>query len=211
MPNENIILTGFMGTGKTTVGKLIAKELGYKFVDTDEMIMTRANMTIAEIFKIYGEPAFRKMEYNLALELVEKERLVVSTGGGMLLNSEISDILEGKNSGKRRGIIFCLSADSDAIIARVIADKNIERPLLETDDPKAQISKLLQDRKERYSKFIQIDTTSIPPHTSDITPHSSPAWITKIFGGLLNRAVYVATKRSLSGLSSAYFQIGDSP
>lgn len=165
MPNENIILTGFMGTGKTTVGKLIAKELGYKFVDTDEMIMARANMTIAEIFKNYGEPAFRKMEYNLALELVEKERLVVSTGGGMLLNSEISDILEGKNSSKRRGIIFCLAADFDTIIARVIADKNIERPLLKTDEPKAQIAKLLQDRKERYSKFIEIDTTSVTPET----------------------------------------------
>ncbi|MBF0209429.1 MAG: AAA family ATPase, partial [Desulfamplus sp.] len=81
MLNQNIILTGFMGTGKSTVGRLVAKELNYKFVDTDELIMARCKMTVAEIFSTKGEQEFRQMEEELALELSQQDRLVISTGG----------------------------------------------------------------------------------------------------------------------------------
>ncbi|MBF0301655.1 MAG: shikimate kinase [Desulfamplus sp.] len=160
MTNNNIILTGFMGTGKSTVGKLLAEKMGYKFVDTDETIMSRCNMSVAEIFKSQGEALFRKMERELALELSTQERLVISTGGGMLLDSVNAEALEGKKS---KGKIFCLIADPDEIIARVSSDNTIERPLLKVADPKARMAELLQERKERYSRFIQLDTTGITP------------------------------------------------
>ncbi|MBF0467596.1 MAG: shikimate kinase [Desulfamplus sp.] len=174
MDNQNIILTGFMGTGKTTVGKLLAKKLGYRFLDTDEVIMSRHNMTVAEIFKTKGEAAFRKMEQELALELAQQDRLVISTGGGMMLDRFNSDTLEGKNGyqledGKnnglleKRGVIFCLVAKPDEIVARVSGDKDIERPLLQVDDPRARIAELLNERKDLYARFIQVDTTGLAP------------------------------------------------
>lgn len=83
---ENIILIGFMGSGKTTVGNLLAKEMGYTFVDTDELIEKKANMTIGDIFATYGEEAFRSMESELLEELNETlDHAVISTGGGLPL------------------------------------------------------------------------------------------------------------------------------
>ncbi|MBF0574143.1 MAG: shikimate kinase [Desulfamplus sp.] len=165
MINQNIILTGFMGTGKTTVGKLLANMLEYKFVDTDELIMSRSLMTISEIFKSKGEAAFRQMERELALELSQQNRLVISTGGGMLLDSFNAEILEGKNeqSSEIKGKIFSLFADVDEILTRVSSDSTIERPLLKVDNPKERITMLLQERKKSYERFIQIDTTRITP------------------------------------------------
>ncbi|MBF0203422.1 MAG: shikimate kinase [Desulfamplus sp.] len=157
MTDQNIILTGFMGTGKTTVGKLLAKQLEYQFVDTDELIMSRCNQTIAQIFKIQGEAAFRKMEREIAMELSEQERNIISTGGKMMLDSINVEIL-GK-----KGKIFCLVANPDEIIARISGDKNIERPLLQVPDPAARIAELMKERKDGYAKFIQIDTTGLNP------------------------------------------------
>ncbi|MBF0230810.1 MAG: shikimate kinase [Desulfamplus sp.] len=167
MTNHNIILTGFMGTGKTTVGKLLANMLEYKFVDTDEIIISRSFMTISEIFKSKGEAAFRQMERELALELSQQNRLVISTGGGMLLDSFNAELFEGKNktSPGAKGKIFSLFADVDEILTRVSSDSTIERPLLKVDNPKERITRLLQERKESYGRFIQINTTSITPET----------------------------------------------
>jgi len=175
MSDKNIILTGFMGTGKTTVGKLLANQLRYKFVDTDETIMSRCNQTITEIFHTHGEAAFRQMERDLALELAQQDRLIISTGGGMMLDSVNVDTLEGKNThccitkgsnrgaSKTKGIIVCLVADPDAIIARVTGDNTIERPLLKVAEPKSRIAKLLKERKKAYARFIQVDTTGRTP------------------------------------------------
>ncbi|MBF0390752.1 MAG: shikimate kinase [Desulfamplus sp.] len=161
MLNQNIILTGFMGTGKSTVGRLIANELNYKFVDTDELIMARCNMTVAEIFCTKGEQGFRQMEKELALELSQQDRLVISTGGGMLLNSANVETLEGRVGDKKKGRIFCLVATIDEIIARVGSDSSIERPLLKVANPKEEIKTLLNARKDKYSQFTQIDTTGL--------------------------------------------------
>ncbi|MBF0231647.1 MAG: shikimate kinase [Desulfamplus sp.] len=179
MAGQNIVLTGFMGTGKTTVGKLLAKKLGYKFLDTDQIIMSRCNMTVAEIFKIKGEALFRKMERELALELSLQDKLVISTGGAMMLDPFNVDALERKityeledekgedekNNDllKKQGMIFCLVADPDEIVARVSGDNGIERPLLKVDDPKARIAELLNERKEGYARFVQVDTTALTP------------------------------------------------
>ncbi len=188
MTKQNIILTGFMGTGKSTVGKMLAKKLGYSFIDTDETIMSRCGITIAEIFKSQGEAAFRKMERSLALELSNQEGLVISTGGGMLLDSVNAELLEGtiesemegfktdnltnnkepinsnhRGTAKTKGKIFCLVASTDEIIARISSDTNIERPLLKVDDTKIRVTQLIQERKEQYARFIEVDTTTKTP------------------------------------------------
>ena len=84
MSKPNIILTGFMATGKTTVGKRLAEQLDYDFVDTDELIVERSGQTVAEIFRQKGEAAFRRMESEISQELGGKEGLVVSTGGRLM-------------------------------------------------------------------------------------------------------------------------------
>lgn len=156
---ENIILTGFMGTGKTTVGKLLASKLNYEFVDTDDLIMSRCGKTIAQIFETEGENAFRNMEKGVAAELSEKEKLVVSTGGKMMLDTANAFAL------KKSGKIFCLVATPEEIMGRVSADSAIERPLLQGPAPEERIMRLFEERKEGYGRFTQIDTTGKNPQT----------------------------------------------
>ena len=102
--NKNIIFTGFMGTGKTTVGKLVAEKLGRQFIDTDELIEERQGMSIPEIFKHLGEAAFRTMEADIAQELGKKEGLVISTGGRLMLDP--SNVAALSVNGR----VFCLVA-----------------------------------------------------------------------------------------------------
>ncbi|MBF0199747.1 MAG: shikimate kinase [Desulfamplus sp.] len=154
---KNIILTGFMGTGKSTAGKLTADALNYDFVDTDEAIMLKAGQTVAQIFESQGEDAFRAMEHDLAVELSERSSLVISTGGKMMLDTENVRLL-GRN-----GWIFCLTASPEEIIERISRDRTIKRPLLDVADPPRRIRELLGSRKKGYEKFMQIDTTSKTP------------------------------------------------
>ncbi|MGH9134897.1 MAG: shikimate kinase, partial [Ilumatobacteraceae bacterium] len=101
--SRNIVLTGFMGTGKTTVGRLLAEQLGFEFVDTDQVIEQRHG-AIAEVFRVMGEDAFRRIERELAAELADRERLVISTGGRMMLDPQNVASLS------RNGRVFCLVA-----------------------------------------------------------------------------------------------------
>ena len=157
MGKLNVILTGFMATGKTTVGKLLAKQLGYEFVDTDELIVQRNGMTVAEIFRRKGEAAFRRMESELAWELADREGLVVSTGGRMMLDPANAAVLS------RRGRVFCLVATPEEILDRVSRDKHVKRPLLEGADPLPRIVELIQERAEGYARFPQLMTSRRTP------------------------------------------------
>lgn len=157
MIEPNIILTGFMATGKTTIGKLLAKHLGYKFVDTDELIIQRAGMPVADIFRQKGEAVFRKMESELAKELSGKEGLVISTGGRMMLDPDNAAILNLK------GQVFCLAATPEEIFDRISKDKHAKRPLLETSNPMQQVVELLKQREEGYGKFPQMRTSAKTP------------------------------------------------
>lgn len=157
MNKPNIILTGFMATGKTTVGKLLAKRLGYDFVDTDELIVERSGMSVAEIFREKGEDAFRQMEAELAQELANKEGLVVSTGGRLMLDPANAAAL-GK-----RGRVFCLFATPEEILERVSKDTHVKRPLLETPNPLQRIVDLMQQREEGYGRFPQMVTSEKTP------------------------------------------------
>lgn len=153
----NVVLTGFMGTGKTTVGRLLAELLGFEFVDTDAVIEQRHG-SIASIFRERGEQAFRRIERDLAEELSRTSRLVISTGGRMLLDPRNEADLG------RHGRVFCLVARADTIAGRVVSDASgIERPLLAGSDPLARISELLAEREPWYRRFVQIDTDDRPP------------------------------------------------
>lgn len=154
---ENIILTGFMGTGKTTVGRLLAESLGYDFIDTDTLIVSRYKKSIAEIFKDQGEASFREIEAQIALELSMQEGLVISTGGRMMLNPRNVSVLE------KTGKVFCLTASPKEILKRISADPGAERPLLQGENPLQRIIQLLEERQSGYSRFTQIITSNKPP------------------------------------------------
>ncbi|MEM7115441.1 MAG: shikimate kinase [Chloroflexota bacterium] len=154
---KNIVLTGFMGTGKTTVGKLLAGTLDYQFIDTDVIIEQRHG-PIATIFAEQGEAAFRQMERAVAAELAQEQGLVIATGGRLMLDAENARLLGSSGS------IFCLTATPAEILERVLNDeKRIERPLLNVPDPAQRILNLLTERQAAYSQFTQIPTSNMPP------------------------------------------------
>jgi shikimate kinase len=154
---DNLILTGFMATGKTTVGRLVAQKLGREFVDTDVIIEERHG-PIHEIFDRQGEVAFRDIERALAQELGQRSGLVIATGGRMLLDPENVRVLS------KNGRIFCLVATPEEIYDRVTGDPSrVKRPLLEVEDPKQRIVELLGERGPDYERFPQLTTDQIEP------------------------------------------------
>ena len=158
-PDEvpNVVLTGFMGTGKSTTGRLLAEAIGARFVDTDDVIESRHG-PIPQIFADRGEAAFRAMEHQLANELAQESGLVIATGGRMLLDDANATVLG------RSGRIFCLMATPEELYHRlVIASDPVDRPLLRGDDAKQRILDLLAERADGYARFRQIDTTGRNP------------------------------------------------
>ena len=154
---RNIVLTGFMGTGKTTVGRMLAAQLGYEFVDTDELLQARMGRTIPEIFHEQGEASFRQMEAELAQELSNGEGLVISTGGRMMLDP--ANVAALSSSGR----VFCLVATPEEILSRLMNDKDHPRPLLKVPNPGERIVELLQERREGYARFPQVTTNERQP------------------------------------------------
>ena len=146
---RNVVLTGFMGTGKTTAGRILADRLGYGFVDTDEMIESRAG-PIPEIFERSGEPGFREMERSVARELAGRTGLVISTGGRMMLDSECAACLEPTAD------VICLTAGTGTIIERIGGTPR--RPLLDGPDASERVRELLDERAEGYGRFDPVDT-----------------------------------------------------
>lgn len=151
---ENIVLTGFMGSGKSAVGRLVAKRLRFQFVDTDRLIVERAGMPIAEIFAQHGEEHFRDLETAVIESLEHVRRGVIATGGGVVVRERNHAILA------RLGFVVWLTASEDAIFDRV--SRNDKRPLLQTEDPCATIRDLLAARRPLYESAAQftLDTTS---------------------------------------------------
>lgn len=152
----NIILTGFMASGKTTIGKRLAGLLGYLFVDTDRLIEQRCGQTIADIFRDKGEAVFRRMEAEIAQELGRKKGLVIATGGGLILDPVNVAALE------RQGRIFCLVATPETIMDRASRDATV-RPLLAGPNPRARIAELIKERQKDYMQFTQLQTTGKTP------------------------------------------------
>ena len=151
-PDRNIVLTGFMGTGKSTVGKLVAQKLGRPFADTDEEIVRQAKQTIPEIFAQKGEATFRQMERRVCRFLAAQRGYVIATGGGMLVDEGNREVMFAS------GVVICLQASPEVIRQRVQAD-NTERPLLKGD---WQV--LLEKRRTAYETIpYQIDTSDLTP------------------------------------------------
>lgn len=155
MVDDNIILTGFMGTGKSTVGRLLAGRLGWEFVDTDDLIVARDGRAIADIFNEDGETRFRELEAQVAGELAGRRGLVIATGGRLMLDPDNAAALGAT------GPVFCLSAEVATILARVMADDG-RRPLLAVDDPEGRIDALLHRRAPAYARFRAVDTGDRP-------------------------------------------------
>ncbi|KXS45955.1 MULTISPECIES: shikimate kinase [unclassified Candidatus Frackibacter] len=150
---KNIILIGFMGTGKSTVGKRLADELGLKFIDSDEVIKESAGSEIGEIFATKGEAYFRDLETEVIADLGQKSDLVISTGGGAVLREKNVELL------KEQGIVILLKAEPEVILERV---RGTDRPLLAVADPIKEIKKLLTKRKSYYDiTKHKIDTSNL--------------------------------------------------
>ena len=164
----NLILIGFMGTGKTSLGKLLANKLGRGFVDLDQKIENDAGMTIPEIFELHGEKYFRELEKKAVREVSERKNLVIATGGGTVKDSENVRLL--KNS----GVIVCLTCDPEEIFRRT--ERRGERPVLDGggEERLETIKKLLAEREKFYSQAnYKIDTTDWSPLqiVNDICSH----------------------------------------
>lgn len=142
-PVKNIVLIGFMGTGKTTIATALANRLGLRYVSTDNLIENREKRTINEIFREEGEERFRDIETEVVREISGLEGLVIDTGGGIVLREENMKML------KSCGVVICLTAGADMIMERTRKYKH--RPLLNVDDPKLRIRSLLAKRAPYYS------------------------------------------------------------
>jgi shikimate kinase len=139
---QNIALIGFMGTGKSSVGQLVAAHLHFTFLDTDHVIEARAGKSISEIFAQQGEPAFRELERKIVGELVKRKKTVISTGGGLPANPDNLASL------KTHSFVVCLWASPEKIWERV--RNQTHRPLLNEADPLAKIRSLLEEREPYY-------------------------------------------------------------
>lgn len=152
--NPNIVLVGFMGTGKSSVGRHLAGALDMRFVDMDEVIEQRAGKPIPRIFAEEGEAHFRKLERALAQELSRQTGLVIAPGGGIVLNPDnIRDFSAG-------GVVVCLWADAETILARV--QHETHRPLLAGGDKFLKIRELLESRRKLYEAIpLRVDTNRL--------------------------------------------------
>ncbi|MCL6612381.1 MAG: shikimate kinase [Peptococcaceae bacterium] len=150
---KNIVLIGFMGTGKTTVGRILALRLGLKFVDTDEEIEKITGKTVPDLFNRYGSIRFRSEEALVIKKLSAREGLVIATGGGAVLNPENVAAL------KENGVLVLIRSSPEVILNRVRSGRN--RPLLAgAADLKREIEKLMADREEAYRAAADLEVFS---------------------------------------------------
>ncbi len=152
----SIALIGFMGTGKTAVGKALAKRLDKEFVELDSLIEQKAGKTIPEIFNQDGEVTFRELEIEVTREVAERKNTVIACGGGVVLNEINIERL------RKECIIVYLTASPRVILKRTLSNEN-ERPLLEVSNKAQRIQELLRFRKLFYERAadIKIDTSKL--------------------------------------------------
>ena len=156
---RNVVLIGFMGTGKSSTGKMLAQRLGCAFIDMDVKIEEAAGMTIPEIFAKFGEDHFRQLEHELALKLSSRRNAVISTGGGTVKNPANVEAL------KQSGVMVCLKANVDTVLERT--QNRGTRPVLDKEDKgdrRQAVEKLLQEREALYEQAdFTVDTSDLSP------------------------------------------------
>lgn len=155
MLTKNVFITGFMGTGKSTVGIHLAKKTGKTFLDTDYLIESREGKSINEIFLTYGENHFRNLENNILKEICISKDVIVATGGGTLLSKENFQLVHDC------GIPILLLANPEVIMKRLIGEED-KRPLLSGAGRLEKITALLNKREESYNRFeYRVDTSNL--------------------------------------------------
>lgn len=153
---KNIVLTGFMGAGKTEVGRELSNILGWKVIDVDDEIVRERGTTINEIFERFGEHAFREIETEMIRRVSQNRNVIISTGGGAVLREENMSTL------RKNGVIIFLAVTAETVLRRTSG--NDERPLLKVEDPLERIRELLEFRRPYYEKAdIMIDTEGKTP------------------------------------------------
>ncbi|MFH1552783.1 MAG: shikimate kinase [Candidatus Omnitrophota bacterium] len=151
---KNIVIVGFMGTGKTVVAKTLAGDMGKTYVSVDALIEVREGKVIGDIFRDSGEAYFREVEKSVIEEVSEKHDQVVDAGGGVVLDAENMENL------KKSGIVICLWAEAGVIHERT--KKHAHRPLLKVANPEERIRELLDYRRPFYEKAdFRVDTTDL--------------------------------------------------
>ncbi|GFI61888.1 shikimate kinase 1 [Clostridiales bacterium] len=145
---KNVVLVGFMGCGKTSIGKKLARLMNYEFVDMDIEIEKSSNMKITEIFEICGEEKFRKMETELCMELSERKDCVIATGGGVIKNEKNIELL------RQNGIVIYLKASPEDIYRNLRND--CTRPLLAGGNKLEKIKTMLAERRSLYEERSDI-------------------------------------------------------
>ncbi|WHH59652.1 shikimate kinase [Petroclostridium sp. X23] len=152
--NKNIVLTGFMGSGKTTVGKIAAEKLNMIFIDVDAYIENEQQKKISDIFEQFGEEYFRNLETDMVKKVALEQNAVIATGGGVVLRKENLDYL------RQNGVIVYLYSNEEAIMRNT--SHNTDRPLLKGPDAKARIAELLKKRAAFYSNHdFKIDVSML--------------------------------------------------
>jgi shikimate kinase len=149
----NLALIGFMGTGKSSAGRLVAEQLHFDYLDTDEMIQSRTGRTITDIFEKDGEPVFRELEQQLVAELAARKRTAISTGGGLPTNPANLASL------KTHALVVCLWASPEKIWERV--RNQTHRPLLRDPNPRLKIRELLAAREPFYRQADVLINTDL--------------------------------------------------
>ena len=167
----NLVLTGFMGTGKSAVGRRIADTLKAPFIDVDTAIQNQAGLTIAKIFETRGEAAFRALEHSVIAELSQKNRTVIATGGGALLDPANRENL------CRNGYLICLTARVGTLLERLRGDST--RPLLAGEKLEDRVERLFKERESVYAQCpvqIATDGRTIAEVADEILEKSTKAW-----------------------------------
>jgi shikimate kinase len=152
---DAIVLIGFMGAGKSSVGRTLARITGLSRFDTDEIVAARFGLTVSEIFENQGEEAFREAEAKALRELTGKRVAIITTGGGILLKPENVELV------RQLGTVVHLDADEDTLFRRI--NRRTTRPLLRTENPRATLTELLRVRLPLYrgAADIQVDTSRL--------------------------------------------------
>jgi len=163
----NLYLVGFMGTGKTTVGRAIAHKTGFTVLDSDQEIERAQGRTIAEIFAQSGEPAFRALEHEFIAHGHPAERTIVACGGGLVVQPGMLELL------RQRGVVICLHASLETILARTARHRN--RPLLEVENPEERIRTLYAAREPIYKRSGTVILTDGRP-LNEIVAHVLRTW-----------------------------------
>ena len=168
MPSTNLYLVGFMGTGKTTIGKIVARYLGFSFLDSDQVIEQQQNKSISEIFEVQGEHAFREMERRFVEKGHPLKKHVISCGGGLMAQPGMPETL------KSRGVVICLCASPETILQRTQGKKH--RPLLNTEDQMERIRTLYESRMPFYRQANSIILTD-GRSSAEVAEHVSRAYL----------------------------------